>query len=107
MLFTEKGELRSESRSSREQFLRDWNWSTAEDLCHDLWRPDEHPYTWPKEVPARAISDTYIELATMYIRACTVKYPFQMRQYLGEPMWMRFCESWSSTGSFAKAMRAI
>lgn len=109
MVFTEKGELLSASRSSRQSFLQDWRWTPDEDLCHDVYSPDApmEVYSWPREVPARAISDTYVELAVEYIRACTVQYPFQMRAFLGEPMWMRFCEAWSATGDFLKAMRAI
>lgn len=107
MHFTAKGELRFASRSSRETFLRDWRWDPTEDLCVDTWAPEAMPYQWPKEIPARPLSDTYAELAVMYIRECTKQYPFQMRHYLGEPMWMRFCQSWSNTGDFKKAMRAI
>lgn len=87
--------------------MRDWSWDPREDLCVDVWAPEPTPYTWPKEISQRALSDTYAELAVMYIRACTAQYPFQIRQYLGEPMWMRFCDMWSATGDFARAMRAI
>lgn len=110
MHFTEKGELQPASRSSRERFLRDWHWVPTEDLCIDVWAPDENPtpYPWPKEIkPGRELPDHYAEEAVRYIKVITLAYPFQMRQYLGEPMWMRFCEMWAATADVERAMRAI
>jgi len=79
----------------------------TEDLCTDVYTPSATPYTWPKEVPKRELHEVYAEMAVNYIRAITARYPFQMRHYLGEPMWLRFCDEWSVSGDFGKAMRAI
>lgn len=108
MLFTEKGDLLSASRSYRELFLRDWRWSKEQDLCTDVYAPSSD-YEWPKEAKCRKgdLPEHYQEEAKKYIRTITSRYPFQMRHYLGEPMWARFCDMWANTGDLVKAMRAI
>ena len=108
MLFTERGELQSASRSFRETFLRDWKWSIVDDTCVDVYAPGT-PYEWPKDLKCRkgALPEYYAEQAVRYIRTIAVRYPFQMRHFLGEPMWLRFCDVWADTGDIQKAMRAI
>lgn len=109
MVFTERGELQSASRSFRESFLRDWKWSLVEDTCVDIYTPDVAKYEWPKDLKCAQgdLPEYYHEQAVRYIRTATRRYPFQMRYYFGEPMWARFCDVWASTGDLKKAMRAI
>lgn len=108
MRFTEKGELQSASPSSRDQFLKDWNWQTTEDTCVDIYAPQSE-FKWPKDLKCKKgdLPEHWGEEAKKYIRTCTRDYPFQMRFFLGEPMWLRFCDVWAHTGDIRKAMRAI
>lgn len=108
MLFTEKGELQSASRSFRESFLRDWRWAKDEDLCVDVYAPSSD-FSWPKDAKCLRgdLPEAWSDEAKKYIRTCTRRFPFQMRYYFGEPMWLRFCDVWAATGDFARAMRAI
>lgn len=109
MVFTEKGELQHASRSSREKFLKDWGWTPFEDFCTEVYVPSDNPYVWPKDLKPQAgeLPEYYAEQAIAYIRTITRQYPFQMRQFLGEPLWLRFCHRWAATGDYRKSMRAI
>ena len=86
------------------------NWLPTEDLCIDIYTPgSEGQYEWPKELkPKRGeLPEYYAEQARRYIAVVTETYPFQMRWFLGEPMWMRFCDMWADKGDFTRSMRAI
>lgn len=110
MVFTEKGELQSASRSSREQFLRDWQWQPAEDLCIDVYTPGSSgKYEWPKDIKPKKgeLPKSLADDARAYISVICRVYPFQMRHFLGESMWMRYCDVWADTGDHVKAMRSI
>lgn len=107
MRFTDRGELQSASPSFRDQFLKDWHWLPTEDTCIDIY-VQESDFTWPKELKSKhELPDYWAEEAKTYIRTITQVYPFQMRHYLGEPMWSRFCDVFAATGDLQKAMRAI
>lgn len=85
------------SRQDRNELLKKWHWSPEEDLCHDVWAPSDTPRPWPSEVPKPKVElpDWCAQRAHLYIAAITKVYPTQMRAYLGDPMYARFCACWS------------
>lgn len=94
------------------------NWSSSQ----DLWQGDEawvgenvdDAYVYPPAIMEkkpgrnfRELPDHHAEQARRYIAVITRRYPLQVRVLLGLPMWLRFCETWNSTGDRRKAMRVI
>lgn len=77
-------------------------------MCTDVYVPGLD-FAWPKEYkPLHGeVPKEVAEEAKRYIRQATTVYPFQMRHYFGDTMWMRFCETWTLTGDARRAMRAI
>lgn len=55
----------------------------------------------------RELPEELAEEARRYIGVITTRYPLQLRALIGLPLWLRFCDVWSDTGQFDKAMRAI
>lgn len=94
------------------------NWTTDQDICHDLAMPLK--LEWPcdrdcKDVfgesmaiaKTRDLPDQYARAAREYIATIVAKYPFQLRQEMARPMWHRFLDVWNDTGKRHLAMRAI
>ncbi len=78
-------------------------------MCIDIYTPGTSDYTWPKDLRAKfgELTEHNSDEAKRYIRTVTEIYPFQMRFYLGEPMWARFCDAWAESGDITRAMRAV
>lgn len=96
------------TETDRQALLARCHWSPTEDLCLDVYQPTSR-YELPKGLKLKhgPMPAYWVDQLHLYIAACTRDFPFQLRHYLGLPMWERAMDVWADTGDLKKSFRAV